>query len=164
MITFLLNVVNNLRITPERFRIGVAQFSTSYQKEFYLNEYEDVDGVKSAIQRISQMKGKTFIGQALRNVVEFFQESKGSRKKRRVPQNLVLITDGVSSDKVNKAADDLRRNQINVFVIAIGAFSQSQLTYIAGSRDRLFTVHSFNYLNLATAPFVDSICDAPTSE
>lgn len=164
MITFLLNVVNKLRITPERFRIGVAQFSSSYQKEFYLNEYEDVDGVKSAIQRIRQMKGDTFIGEALRNVVEFFQESKGSRKKRRVPQNLVLITDGVSTDIVDKAAENLRRIQIKVFVIAIGDFSMPQLSYIAGSPDRLFTVQSFNNLKLATAPFVDSICDAPASE
>ncbi|XP_048008437.1 collagen alpha-6(VI) chain isoform X1 [Megalobrama amblycephala] len=163
MITFLLNVMNKLRITPEHFRIGIAQFSSSYQKEFYLNEYEDVDGVKSAIQRIRQMKGNTLIGEALRNVVEFFQESKGSRKKSRVPQNLVLITDGVSADKVNKAAENLRRIQIKVFVIAIGAFSLPQLSYIAGSPDRLFTVQSFNHLKLATAPFVDSICDAPAS-
>lgn len=164
MIMFLLNIVNNLRITPEFIRIGVAQFSDSYQTEFFLNKYKDVDGVKSAIRQISQIEGSTYIGEALRKVVEFFQESKGSRKQRRVPQNLVLITDGVSADEVKTAADDLRRSQINVFVIGIGDYSKQQLSYIAGSQDRLFEVKDFSYLDLETAPFVDSFCGQQPSE
>lgn len=160
MIDFLLNVVDKLRITPERFRIGVAQFSNLYQKEFYLNEYKDADGVKSAIRQIKQIKEGTYIGNALRNVVEFFEETKGSRRQNNVPQNLVLITDGVSSDSVDEAADGLRRLQINVFVIGIGieTVSMPQLSYIAGSPDRLFKVQNFNYLNLTTATFVDTLC------
>ncbi|XP_067304321.1 collagen alpha-6(VI) chain isoform X2 [Pseudorasbora parva] len=158
MISFLINVANKLRITPELFRIGIAQFSNIYQKEFYLNEYKDADEVKSAIQQITQIKEGTKIGKALSNVMEFFQESKGSRKKSGVPQNLVLITDGVSSDRVNEAADNLRDSKINVFVIGIGAVSLQQLSYIAGSPDRLFKVQNFNYLNLTTATFVDTIC------
>ncbi|TRZ03072.1 hypothetical protein DNTS_029875 [Danionella cerebrum] len=166
MITFLLSVVNKLRITPELFRVGIAQFSNIYQKEFYMNEYKDAEGVKSAIRRITQIKEGTYIGKALRNVVEFFDASKGSRKQSGVPQNLVLITDGVSSDRVNEAADDLRRLQINVFVIGIGAVSLQQLSYIAGSPDRLFKVQNFNFLNLTTATFVDSLCvpAAPLTE
>ncbi|XP_077073745.1 collagen alpha-6(VI) chain [Siphateles boraxobius] len=158
MLYFLLNVVDKLQITPELFRIGVAQFSSLYQKEFYLNEYKDADGVKSAIRQITQIKEGTKIGKALRNVVEFFEESKGSRRQNKVPQNLVLITDGVSSDTVNEAADALRLLHINVFVIGIGAVSMPQLSYIAGSPDRLFEVQNFNYLNLTTETFVDTLC------
>lgn len=167
MIEFLLNVVDKLRIAPELFRIGVAQFSDLYQKEFYLNEYEDANGVKSAIQQITQIKGGTTIGKALRNVVEFFEESKGSRRQSKVPQNLVLITDGASSDSVDEAANDLRRRQINVFVIGIGDVSMQQLSYIAGSQDRLFEVPNFSHLNLTTATFVDTLCipvNIPPSE
>lgn len=158
MIAFLLNVMDQLRIGPELFRVGIAQFSSTYQKEFYMNEYKDANGVKSAIQRITQIKEGTLIGRALRNVVEFFQEGKGSRKQSGVPQNLVLITDGVSLDRVNEAADDLRNLGINVFAIGIGAVSLQQLSYIAGSPDRLFKVQNFNYLNLTTATFVDALC------
>nr|XP_017207020.1 collagen alpha-6(VI) chain [Danio rerio] len=158
VIAFLLNVVDKLRIGPELFRVGIAQFSSVYQKEFYMNEYKDADGVKSAIRRITQIKEGTLIGKALSNVVEFFQEDKGSRKQSGVPQNLVLITDGVSSDRVNEAADQLRNLGINVFAIGIGAVSLQQLSYIAGSPDRLFKVQNFNYLNLTTATFVDALC------
>ncbi|XP_016363355.1 collagen alpha-6(VI) chain-like [Sinocyclocheilus anshuiensis] len=158
MIAFLLNVVNRLRISPDLFRIGIAQFSSSYRKEFYLNEHKDVEGVISAIRQIKQIKEGTKIGNALGNVVEFFEESKGSRTVSGVPQNLVLITDGVSSDSVNEAAEYLRRLRINVFVIGIGDVSMPQLSYIAGSPDRIFRVQNFNYLNLTTATFVDALC------
>lgn len=159
MIAFLLNVMNRLRISPELFRIGIAQFSSSYQKEFYLNEHKDVEGVKLAIRQIKQIKEGTKIGNALRNVVEFFEESKGSRTKSSIPQNLVLITDGISSDSVDEAAENLRRRRINVFVIGIGDdVSMSQLSHIAGSPDRIFRVQNFDYLNLTTATFVDSLC------
>uniref|UniRef100_A0A671T1D5 Collagen, type VI, alpha 4a n=1 Tax=Sinocyclocheilus anshuiensis TaxID=1608454 RepID=A0A671T1D5_9TELE len=164
MIAFLLNVMNQLRISPEPYRIGIAQFSSLYQKEFYLNEYNDTEGVKSAIRQITQIKEGTKIGKALRNVVEFFEESKGSRRQSSVPQNLVLITDGVSSDSVNEAADYLRRLQIQIFVIGIGDISMPQLSYIAGSPDRLFKVQNFNYLNLTTATFVYAICVPPSQE
>ncbi|KAK2902792.1 hypothetical protein Q8A67_007505 [Cirrhinus molitorella] len=161
MIAFLLNVVDQLRISPELFRIGIAQFSSIYQKEFYLNEYNDEAGVKSAIGRLTQIKEGTKIGKALRSVTEFFEENKGSRKQRGVPQNLVLITDGVSSDSVKEAADDLRNLQIQVFVIGIGDVSMQQLSYIAGSPDRLFKVRNFNYLNLTTSTFVYALCVPP---
>lgn len=159
MIAFLLNVMDQLRISPELFRIGIAQFSSSYQKEFYLNEHKDVEGVKSAIRQIKQIKEGTKIGNALRNVVEFFEESKGSRPESSIPQNLVLITDGISSDRVDEAAEYLRHRRINIFAIGIGDdVSMSQLSYIAGSHDRIFRVQNFNYLNLTTATFIDALC------
>ncbi|KTF91476.1 hypothetical protein cypCar_00012955 [Cyprinus carpio] len=158
MIAFLLNVVDQLRISPELFRIGIAQFSSSYRKEFYLNEHKDLEGVKLAIRQIQQIKEGTKIGNALSSVVEFFEESKGSRTASGVPQNLVLITDGISSDSVNEAAEYLRRLRINVFVIGIGDVLMSQLSYIAGSLDRVFRVQDFSYLNMTTATFVEALC------
>lgn len=159
MISFLLGLVDKLRVRQDLFRIGIAQFSTQYQKEFYLNEYKDAKGVKSAIRQITQMQDGTKIGAALRNVVEFFQESKGSRKLNGIPQNLVLITDGASTDDVTAAADALRKMNIHIFVIGIGDISMQQLSYIAGSQDRLFMVPNFDHLNLTTETFVDAICN-----
>ncbi|XP_043116050.1 collagen alpha-6(VI) chain isoform X2 [Puntigrus tetrazona] len=158
MINFLLSLVDKLRVSPELIRIGVAQFSTSYKKEFYLNEHKDVEGVKSAIRNITQMKHETEIGRALKGVKEFFKADKGSRAERGIPQNLVLITDGKSLDSVKKPADDLRQLHINIFVIGIGKVSKQQLNYIAGSPDRKFEVKNFTNLNLITATFVDALC------
>lgn len=164
MISFLISLVDNLRVSSNLLRIGLAQFSTQYRKEFYLNETIDAENVKSAIQKIEQISEGTKIGGALRNVVEFFQESKGSRKFKGVPQNLVLITDGASSDDVQQPADDLRAMGINLFAIGIGDVSMQQLNYIAGSQDRLFKVEDFNQLNLSIETFVDAICKPSSIE
>nr|XP_055066680.1 collagen alpha-6(VI) chain [Misgurnus anguillicaudatus] len=164
MISFLIDLVDKLRVSESLFRIGVAQFGYEYQKEFNLNKHNNTGGVKLAIQQIKQIQGGTKIGNALHNVREFFEESNGSRRLIGVPQNLVLITDGASSDNVEPAADALRAMKINLFAIGIGDVSMPQLNYIAGSPDRLFMVKDFNHLNLSKETFVDAICNPHSLE
>ncbi|XP_017333399.1 collagen alpha-6(VI) chain isoform X2 [Ictalurus punctatus] len=148
MIKFMLSLIDNLRIKQDLFRVGVAQFSSNYRKEFYLNAYNDEVDVKTAIQTIKQMKDGTNIGAALNQVQEFFHSSKGSRIQDGISQNLLLITDGESNDDVNDAADKLRGRGIEMFVIGIGNISVPQLNYIAGSPDRVYIVDNFDHLKL----------------
>ncbi|XP_027004951.2 collagen alpha-6(VI) chain-like [Tachysurus fulvidraco] len=160
MINFMLSLIDNLRIKQDLFRVGVAQFSSNYRKEFYLNEYDNELGVKRAIQDITQMKEGTRIGAALNSVQEFFQNSKGSRIQEGISQNLLLITDGESNDDVSDAADKLRDKGIQMFVIGIGDISVQQLNYIAGSHERVFYVDNFDHLKLnrTTLQVINSIC------
>lgn len=166
MINFMVNIIDNLRIREDLFRIGVAQFSSSYRKEFYLNEHTDAASVKSAIRNITQMKDGTYIGDALKQVHEFFETNKGSRRQSGISQNLLLITDGESSDLVNDAADRLRGKKIEVFVIGIGQISEAELKYIAGSPDRVFFLDSFDVLKLnrTTLEVIDILCIKPSEQ
>ncbi|XP_060778327.1 collagen alpha-6(VI) chain-like isoform X2 [Neoarius graeffei] len=166
MINFMLSLIDNLRIGQDLFQVGVAQFSTDYRKEFYLNDYNNEMDVKHAIQAISQMKEGTLIGKALNRVQEFFHPSKGSRIQAGISQNLLLITDGESHDDVSDAADKLRSKGIEMFVIGIGDISVSQLKYIAGSPDRVFFVNNFDHLKLnrTTQQVIDSICTPPQKQ
>ncbi|XP_053084973.1 collagen alpha-6(VI) chain-like isoform X3 [Pangasianodon hypophthalmus] len=166
MIHFMLSLIDNLRIKRDLFRIGVAQFSSNYRKEFYLNEYDNEVDVKEAIEAIKQMKDGTNIGAALNQVQEFFHASKGSRIQDGISQNLLLITDGVSNDEVNDAADKLRAKGIEMFVIGIGDISVPQLNYIAGSPDRVFFVDNFDHLKLnrTTQEVINSICTPAQKE
>ncbi|KAK3552012.1 hypothetical protein QTP70_031601, partial [Hemibagrus guttatus] len=160
MINFMLSLIDNLRIKEYLFRVGVAQFSSNYRKEFYLNKYDNEQDVKRDIQSIMQMKEGTRIGAALREVQEFFHTSKGSRIKDGISQNLLLITDGESNDDVNDAADKLRAQGIEMFVIGIGDIKKEELGYIAGSAERLFFVDNFDHLRLnrTTQQVISSIC------
>ncbi|XP_060778334.1 collagen alpha-6(VI) chain-like isoform X3 [Neoarius graeffei] len=166
MINFMLSLTDNLRIRQDLFQVGVAQFSTDYRKEFYLNDYNNEMDVKHAIQAISQMNDGTLIGKALNRVQEFFHPSKGSRIQAGISQNLLLITDGESHDDVSDAADKLRSKGIEMFVIGIGDISVSQLKYIAGSPDRVFFVNNFDHLKLnrTTQQVIDSICTSPQEQ
>ncbi|TSK16118.1 Collagen alpha-6(VI) chain [Bagarius yarrelli] len=163
MIHFMSSLIDNLRIKKDLFRVGVAQFSSKYRKEFYLNEYYNEVDLKKAIQSIKQMKEGTFIGSALNQVQEFFHTSKGSRIQERISQNLLLITDGESNDAVNDAADKLRARGIEMFVIGIDNISVQQLNYIAGSLQKVFIMDSFDHLKLnkTTQQVIDSICTLP---
>ncbi|XP_058250247.1 collagen alpha-6(VI) chain-like isoform X1 [Hemibagrus wyckioides] len=163
MISFMLSLIDNLRIKQDLFRVGVAQFSSNYRKEFYLNKYDNEQDVKRDIQSITQMKEGTRIGAALNEVQEFFHTSKGSRIQEGISQNLLLITDGESNDDVNDAADKLRAQGIAMFVIGIGDIKKEELGYIAGSPERLFFVDNFDHLKLnrTTQQVIDSICNEP---
>ncbi|KAL6489035.1 hypothetical protein MHYP_G00027760 [Metynnis hypsauchen] len=160
MINFMLRLVDSLRIREDLFRVGVAQFSTGYQKEFYLNEKMNAEDVKDAIRGIQQLSEGTKIGNALLNVHEFFATNKGSRIKSGISQNLLLITDGKSKDSVKEAAGSLRARNIEMFVIGIGDISMSQLNDIAGSSKRVFIVDNFDTLKLnrTTQEVVDILC------
>ncbi|XP_022529876.2 collagen alpha-6(VI) chain isoform X2 [Astyanax mexicanus] len=150
MINFMMSFADSLRVREDLFRIGVAQFSTGYKKEFYLNEHMEPAAIKKAIKDIKQMKDGTNIGNALYQVDEFFQSAAGSRINSGISQNLLLITDGKSNDNVYNATDRLRARNINMFVIGIGQISMKQIEYIAGSQDRVFVLDSFDALKLNT--------------
>ncbi|KAM9488132.1 collagen alpha-6(VI) chain-like isoform 2-T2 [Clarias gariepinus] len=160
MINFTLSLIDNLRIKQDLFRVGVAQFSTHYRKEFYLNEYNNTVDVKNAIQNISQIGGGTDIAKALNEVQEFFHTSKGSRIQDGISQNLLFITDGESENGIKKAADRLRLMGVEIFVIGIGDINPQQLNIIAGSQKRLYTINSFDHLKLnrTTQQVISTIC------
>ncbi|XP_053350350.1 collagen alpha-6(VI) chain-like [Clarias gariepinus] len=166
IISFMLSLIDNLRIRQDLFRVGVAQFSSQYKKEFNLNEYNNDVDVKKAIEAIKQMKEGTKIGYALKQVQEFFHASRGSRIQDGISQNLLLITDGESHDDVKGPADQLRAMGIEIFVIGIGEISWSQINYIAASPDRVFYVDNFDCLKLnkTTQVVVDSICTPDPEE
>ncbi|XP_026858408.2 collagen alpha-6(VI) chain isoform X1 [Electrophorus electricus] len=161
MKNFLLSLIDRLRIREDLFRIGVAQFSTAYRKEFYLNDYKDAEAIKKAIQNIKQMKDGTYIGAALTKVQEFFQADKGSRMQNGISQNLLLITDGESTDEVRDAAERLRAKGIGILAVGIGEVSQEQLLQIA--KDRVFLLSNFDHLklNTTTERVIDVLCEEP---
>ncbi|GAA6081783.1 collagen alpha-6(VI) chain-like, partial [Tachysurus ichikawai] len=160
MINFMLSLIDNLRIKQDLFRIGVAQFSSEYRKEFYLDKYSNELEMKKAVQDITQIKTNTHIGAALKKVQEFFDTSKGSRIQDGISQNLLLITDGESQDRIDDAADKLRAKGIQMFVIGIGRVSVPELNYIAGSPERVYTVDNFDHLKLnrTTQLVINKIC------
>nr|XP_015212362.1 PREDICTED: collagen alpha-6(VI) chain-like isoform X2 [Lepisosteus oculatus] len=159
MQNFMKDIVGSFRISKTSVQVGVAQFSTEPQKEFYLSEFDSEDAIKERILQMKQMKQSTYIGKALRFIRSFFEPSAGSRIRQFVPQNLIVITDGKSIDPVEEAAAELRALNIHIFVISIGYVDALKLQQIAGSNDRLFTVKNFNELETIKKRVVKNICD-----
>ncbi|XP_069051376.1 collagen alpha-6(VI) chain-like [Lepisosteus oculatus] len=159
MQNFMNDLVGNFHIDQTSVRVGVAQFSTEPQKEFYLSEFDSEDAIKERILQMKQMKQSTYIGKALRFIRSFFEPSAGSRIQQFVPQNLIVITDGKSIDPVEEAAAELRALNIHIFVISIGYVDALQLLQVAGSPERLLQVQSFEALENIEGRVFTAVCE-----
>lgn len=155
---FTTELVNSFKVSEKFVRVGLAQFSSSFQNEFYLNQYYSEQAVNKHILEMEQRGGGTMIGHALDSIRAYFEASQGSRRSAGISQNLVLITDGESQDDVEDAADRLRALGIEVFAIGIGDVHNLELLQITGTPERLFTVQNFGSLEKIRQKVVDTIC------
>nr|XP_040020900.1 collagen alpha-6(VI) chain-like isoform X1 [Gasterosteus aculeatus aculeatus] len=151
-------LVSSFKLSENLVRVGLAQFSSTFQNEFYLNQFYSDQAVTKHILDMKQIGGGTNIGLALHSIIDHFDASRGGRRSARISQNLVLITDGESQDDVEEAADRLRALGIEVFAIGIGDVHDLELLQITGTPDRLFTVQSFGSLEKIKQKVVDTIC------
>ncbi|XP_059194900.1 collagen alpha-6(VI) chain-like [Centropristis striata] len=155
---FTTELVNSFKVSETLVRVGVAQFSSAFQKEFVLNKYYSEQAVNKHITDMVQLGGGTNIGLALDGIRSYFEASSGSRRSEGVSQNLVLITDGESQDDVEDAADRLRALGVEVFAIGIGDVHDLQLLQITRTPQRLFTVQNFGSLEKIKQKVLDTIC------
>ena len=159
---FTRDLISSFNISKDYIRAGVAQFSSNPKKEFYLNEFYTIEGIRDRIKDIKQLRQGTLTGKALNFTRSFFEAAAGSRIQSGVPQNLVVITDGDSDDDVVAEAKFLRDMKIELFAIGIGSkFNPLLLKNIAGSLDRVFIVDDFTSLAEIKTRVVNTICEGP---
>ncbi|XP_026114550.1 collagen alpha-6(VI) chain-like [Carassius auratus] len=147
----MIDIVKELDIAQDKWRVGVAQFSDILLHQFYLNTYTSFAEVEEAINKIRQRMQGTSTWDALRNVRYYFTKENGSRIDEGVAQNLLLITDGkANDDKDMNALEYLRNKKISITAIGIGdEIKKSELREIAGSADRVL-IETFEGLELKT--------------
>ncbi|KAM4026875.1 collagen alpha-4(VI) chain-like [Anomaloglossus baeobatrachus] len=154
---FMIELMSMFQIGANRVRFGVVQYSDSPQTEFTISQYTNLKGLKVAVQRIDQLGGGTNTGEALKSMKALFATAESERPNK-VPQSLIIITDGKSQDRVTEAAADIRGSGINIFAIGVKEAVQEELVNIAGSKDKTFFVDNFDSLNLIKNDLVRDIC------
>lgn len=155
---FTTDLIKSFKISKDFVHVGLAQFSSNFQHEFYLNQFYSEEAIAKHILDMQQLGGGTNIGRALESIRDYFEASRGSRSAEGISQNLVLITDGESQDDVEDAAVRLRAMGVEVFTIGIGNVQDLELLQIAGSTQRVFTVSNFGSLDNIKEKVVDRIC------
>nr|XP_034995173.1 collagen alpha-3(VI) chain isoform X4 [Zootoca vivipara] len=130
---FLHRIITDLNVGPEAIRVAVAQFSDNVQLEF---NFEDIPNKQAILQKVKRMKVKSGrllnIGAALDYAVkEIFVKSAGSRIDEGVPQLLMLLAAGRSSDNVDGPADALKQTRIIPFAIKSRTADLRELEKIA---------------------------------
>ncbi|XP_067857054.1 collagen alpha-6(VI) chain-like [Heptranchias perlo] len=158
MKSFLKEFINLFDVGQSQFQFAVAQYGTKQIPEIYLNESDSHNTLRNRIDKINQLHGETATGAALKFVSSFFHPSAGSRKKEKVPQYLLVITAGQSSDSVVAAAAALRKQHIHVFALGIQQANTNELLQITGAAERKYFIQDFKHLSKIKRRIVRNIC------
>uniref|UniRef100_A0A8C7WYE9 VWFA domain-containing protein n=1 Tax=Oryzias sinensis TaxID=183150 RepID=A0A8C7WYE9_9TELE len=166
MINFIIEFIQTFRIGPQYVRMGVVKYADLPELEFGLETYMDAEKTGRAL---------TFMG-------SLFDKAKDSRGHK-VPEYLVVITDGKSSDKVKSPAEKLRSKGVTIYTIgvrgpaealrekgvkiyAIGVVdaNTTQLLEISGSHDRMYSGRDFDALKDLESLLALQLCDPERGE
>lgn len=145
---FLASIIQNLNVGSDGIQVGLVQYSTHAETEFYLNSYLSKAEMLSHIRGL-RLKGGTRIntGAALDYAYRYhFINSAGSRKQKGVPQILVILTGGRSNDDVKPPADTMKRAAIMNIAIGVKNADSVQLEGIAVDPSLVFTSKTFSSL------------------
>ncbi|XP_037832059.1 collagen alpha-3(VI) chain isoform X2 [Kryptolebias marmoratus] len=155
----IVRVVEKLDVGLDRVRVSVVQYSDDAKQEFLLNEYSTKSEVRQAVRRLQSKGGNRLnTGRALEFVSRnIFQRSAGSRVEEGVPQFLILVTGGKSSDDITQQADQLKRNQVAPLAIGSRNADVDELRMISLKPELVYTVDNFRQLSRVEPQLLRSV-------
>uniref|UniRef100_A0A3P8RUI4 Collagen type VI alpha 3 chain n=1 Tax=Amphiprion percula TaxID=161767 RepID=A0A3P8RUI4_AMPPE len=139
---FLRRVVESLNVGENKIRIGVVQYGDFAQADMYLNTHTTKEGILNGIREMSQRGGRQRnLGQALQFVSQdVLTATRGSRKQEGVPQFVIAVSSGPSTDDVNRAASSLKQSRVLPFSIGTRDVNPTELQVVSYVPNFAFTV------------------------
>lgn len=154
---FIIEFVQNFRIGLDHVRMGVVKYADSPNLEIDLTTFSDAKALKKAVEGIKQLGGGTETGRALDFMEQHFDRAATTRGHK-VPEYLVVITDGKSSDQVKLPADKLRAQGVIIYAIGVKNADEGELLEISGNSKRTFFVNNFDALKPIKDDIITDIC------
>nr|XP_010959554.1 PREDICTED: collagen alpha-4(VI) chain-like [Camelus bactrianus] len=164
---FLHSVVLGLDISSDQVRVGLAQYNDNIYPAFRLNQYPLKSVVLEQIRNLPYRTGGTNTGSALEFIrTNYLTEVAGSRAKDRVPQIVILVTDGESNDEVQEAAEWLKEDGVVVYVVGVNVQDVQELQKIASEpfEKFLFNTENFNILQDFSGSILQTLCSVVESK
>lgn len=129
---FLYKVIDELNVSPEGTRVAVAQYSDDVRVESRFDQHMNKPEILNLVKRMKIKTGKALnLGYALDYAQRYvFVSSAGSRIEEGVPQFLVLLVAGKSSDRVDGPASNLKQGPVVPFVLQAKNADPAQLELI----------------------------------
>ena len=107
------------------------------------------------MSRYQPQRRGTYIGRALRNARRRLFRGRSPRGRERA---LLVITDGVSADRVRRPALRLRKDGVEIFALGVGSgFRRRQFQLVASNRLNLFTA-GFSRLGKVVKAIKEKVC------
>ncbi|RXN29074.1 collagen alpha-3(VI) chain-like protein [Labeo rohita] len=145
---FVQRMVERLDIAEDRDRVSVVQYSRDAEVNFYLNTYTTKEDILDGVRGLRHKGGRPlYTGAGLQYVRDnVFSASSGSRRLEGVPQILVLLSGGRSSDNVDAAASSLKGLGVLTFGIGSRGSDSRELQRISYDPSYAVTVSDFSEL------------------
>ena len=123
---FVQRVVEKLNVGENKDRVSVVQYSRDPEVHFYLNTYTAKEDVLGTVRGLRHRGGRPLnTGAALQYVRDnVFTASSGSRGQEGLPQMLIVLSGGRSSDNVDTPASALKED--GVLILGIGTRNSSR--------------------------------------
>ncbi|XP_052421927.1 collagen alpha-3(VI) chain isoform X3 [Carassius gibelio] len=145
---FVQRMVERLDIDENRDRVSVVQYSGDTEVHFYLNTYTTKEDILDSVRGLRHKGGRPlYTGAGLQYVRDnVFTATSGSRRLDGVPQILVLLSGGRSSDSVDAAASSLKELGVLTFGIGSRGSDSRELQRISSDPNYALTVSEFSEL------------------
>ncbi|KAK2839441.1 hypothetical protein Q5P01_013181 [Channa striata] len=145
---FVQRVVDTLSVDDDKDRVSVVQYSREPAVQFYLNTYTTKDEILDTVRGLRHKGGRPLnTGAALQYLRDnVFTASAGSRRLERVPQVLILLSGGRSSDSVDAPASALKQMGVQTFAIGTRSSDLSELQKISHDPSSTLSVSEFTEL------------------
>ncbi|XP_066542086.1 collagen alpha-3(VI) chain-like isoform X2 [Hoplias malabaricus] len=128
-----LRVIKGLDVGRDKIRVALVVYGADPEIQFYLNSYHNKGDILNIVQGLKFLSGtESNLGAALEQVTESLLEPEaGGRAEEGVPQALVIISAGQSTDDISVGEKALKQANVYTFGLAIGETASAQLQAIA---------------------------------
>ena len=155
---FVQRVVENLNIDENKDRVSVVQYSRESEVHFNLNTHTTKEDIVDAVRGLRHRGGRPLnTGAALQQVRDnVFTASSGSRREEGIPQILIVLSGGRSSDNVDTPASALKSDGVLIFGIG-NRNSSKEVQRIASDPSYAQSVSDFSDLPSVSQTFIASL-------
>lgn len=126
-------VIEGLAVGKDAIRVAVVLYAADPETQFYLNSHDSKENILTAIRGIQYPGGpEANLGAALEEVTDsLLGPDAGGRSEEGVPQAVLVISAGQSSDDVSQVERTLKQANVYTLGLAVGDFDNAQLETIA---------------------------------
>lgn len=155
--TFVSSLSLQFVINQEMAQISLVVFGQRPRTVFGLDTHATSSAVHESITKAPFVGGSPSVGSSLLHIYdEVVTVHRGSRPG--IKKIVVVVSGGAGVEDALVPAQQLRSNDISLLVVGVGHLQEDSLLRIAGSRDHLWSIPSYEDLKY-NEDIVERICD-----
>uniref|UniRef100_UPI00398E543E collagen alpha-6(VI) chain-like n=1 Tax=Pristiophorus japonicus TaxID=55135 RepID=UPI00398E543E len=146
---FLMAVVNRSEVDRDNVQFGAIVYGTNPRTIFHLDKFTSKAEIRGAVLGLQKMtRGSRNTVKALKHAKQLLDAKKGGQSKTKVPQLIILITDGKVTDSKNipGIAQAFRNDGVEVYAIGVAGANKQELVAITGSEEKYYYALDFGTL------------------